>query len=104
MKHSHESRKRAFFFVVAKIMYWMVVPFQSIYIRIRSAIYERRRKKAIKKADYEAELTHRKHYVVAGDGIFFVYNKGGLLNLAKVLKKKHGRSVEWRDLYIYETE
>lgn len=104
MRYSKETRRKMWSYIIGKLLYWLVVPFQDAYLWARGQVYESRRRRAIRKADSEAELLHKKHYVVCNDGRFHVYNKGGLLNLAKELKKKYGYRQTWKELYIYETK
>lgn len=88
---------------LAKVVYFCLVrPFMCLRSKIVARTMTKRLERAKKKAMYEAEASGKARYVVFSNGKFYVYNRGGMLALAKAYKKKTGRSTDWRKLYICE--
>lgn len=95
--------KNDFAMKLAKIVYFCLVrPFKWLGSKIVARKYGKRLKAAKKRAMHEAELTGKAHYVVFANGKFYVYNRGGMLALAKAYRKKTGVSTDWRKLYVCE--
>lgn len=89
---------------IAKIAYFCFVrPYRKVSGAITLTLYNNRLKSAKRRAIRETDITGKPRYVVFSNGKFYVFNRGGMLNLAKVYKKKTGLSTDWRKLYIFET-
>lgn len=101
---TQELKKRAFNFVLAKIMYYVLLPFLLIRKVLVEAAIKIRYLVAVYKANELKKRTKTKHYVVSVGRKFYIYNKGGMMNLAKAYRKRSGHKVEWRQLYCYSTK
>ena len=89
---------------LAKIIYiCLVKPYRMLRGSITLSIYTARFRAAKREAVRQTTATGKAHYVVFSNGRFYVYNKDGMLALAKAYRKRTGLSAEWRKLYVFET-
>ena len=103
MKHSKESRKRMINFVLAKVIYYIILPFMYLRKFIVEGIIKIRFQIAKRKADAMHRESGKKHYVLMGKRKFYVFNKTQLQAAAKKYRKRSGHTVEWKHLYCYES-
>lgn len=105
MKQSKQSRKQMINFILAKIMYYLLLPFLFVRKVVVESLIKMRFAIARKKADKLHIKSGVKHYVVASSkNRFYVCNKGRMLNIAKKYRKMSGHKVEWKDICCYESK
>lgn len=90
---------------MAKVIYFCLLrPFMWLRSKIVAYTTTKRLGAAKRRAIEETRITGKPRYVVMGNrGRFYVYNKGGMLALAKAYRKRTGISTEWRKLYVFES-
>lgn len=90
--------------IATQAFYYIIKPFAWIYNKIRAKWQEKAFADACKRADEQAMAAKQNRYVILYNGKFYVYNKGGMMALAKKLHRATHLRVEWPTLYMYKAE
>lgn len=99
-----DKLKAVTYYIIAKLIYYIGYPFFILRGKAKQKANAIKYEDTKKQADADTANDGKTRYIVFANGKFYIYNKGGMMNLTKAIKKKTKRSVNWRELYLYKTK